>query len=267
MESTQTTTTKTETSRSPAVSALAVVGFIALILVGMGLAVYAARYIPMALSGMGEAAVSLSRVFTSDDEGSIEVIDQPETPSNPGVVVTIPIGPATPTETAPSPTPAAPAPTPTYPTYVPTPTYGTQVPVIVPIQGQTGAGYGQPDLTVEIMAVGYVTRDGSSSTFRESSRVPRGDQGAVKFRLSNRGTNSSDRYEYEVKVKNDDNRTDTATGRAPSLGAGQSVITYAFFDARTSGDADIDIEVDSGNDVRESNERNNTDSADTTVRD
>lgn len=258
MESTQTTTTKTETGRSPAVSALAVVGFIALILVGMGLAVYAARYIPLALSGMGEAAVSLSRVFTSD-EGSIEVIDQPATPSNPGVVVTIPIGPATPTEPT---TPAAPAAT---PTYAPTPTYGT--PVIVPIQGQAPVGYGQPDLTVEILAVGYVTRDGASSTFREASRIPKGEQGAVKFRLSNRGTNSTDRYEYEVKVKNDDNRTDTATGRAPSLSAGQSVITYAFFDARTSGDVDIDIEVDSGNDVRESNERNNTDSTDITARD
>jgi hypothetical protein len=269
MESTHTTSTTTK--RSPAVSALAIVGFIALILLGMLLAIYVVRFIPAALSGMGEAAVSLSRVFSPDD-GQVEVIDQPATPSDPGVVVTIPIGPETPTEPAPAaPTTPAPSPVayqPAAPAYVPPTYYGTQPPVIVPIQGQAQAsGYGSPDLSVEIMEVGYVTRDGSASTFRESSRVPRGEQGAVKFRISNRGTNESGRYEYEVKVKNDDNRTDTATGRAPSLAAGQSVITYAFFDARTSGDADIDIEVDSDNDVRESNERNNTDSDDVSVRD
>jgi hypothetical protein len=266
MESTHTTTTTTK--RSPAVSALAIVGFIALILLGMLLAIYAVRFIPAALSGIGEAAVSLSRVFTPDD-GQVEVIEQPATPSDPGVVVTIPIGPETPTEPAPA-APTTPAPAayqPSAPTYVPPTGYGAQPPVIIPIQGQAQTGYGSPDLTVEIMAIGYVTRDGSASTFRESSRVPRGEQGAVKFRLSNRGTNASDRYEYEVKVKNDDNRTDTATGRAPSLAAGQSVITYAYFDARTSGEAEIDIEVDSGNDVRESNERNNTDSDDISVRD
>ena len=266
MESTHTTTTTTK--RSPAVSALAIVGFIALILLGMLLAIYAVRFIPAALSGIGEAAVSLSRVFTPDD-GQVEVIDQPATPSDPGVVVTIPIGPETPTEPAPA-TPTTPAPAayqPPAPSYVPPTGYGTQPPIIIPIQGPAQTGYGSPDLTVEILAVGYVTRDGAASTFRESSRVPRGEQGAVKFRLSNRGTNASDRFEYEVKVENDDNRTDTATGRAPSLAAGQSVITYAFFDARTSGEAEIDIEVDSDNDVRESNERNNTDSDDISVRD
>jgi len=265
METTH-TTTEVKKSRSPAVSALAIVGFMALIVLGILLAIYAVRYLPNALSGLGEAAVSLSNAFDSDNDGEVEVIDQPATPSTPGVVLTIPIATSTPAapEASPS-TPTTPqAPSYPQPTYTP-PVYNPRPPVIVPVQPSTG--YGSPDLTVEILAVGYVTRDGDANTFRESSRVPRGEQGAVRFRLANRGTNMSDRYQYEVKVKNDDGRTDTATGRAPSLGASQSVVTYAFFDANTSGDADIDIEVDSGNDVRESNERNNTDSEEVSVRD
>ena len=149
----------------------------------------------------------------------------------------------------------------------PAPTYTVSQPVIVPIQGQQATGYGSPDLTVEIIAIGYVTRDGDGDPFRESSRVPKGEQGAVKFRLANRGTNVCSTFEYEVEVRNDDRRTDTATGRAPGLNPGQSVVTYAFFDARVSGDADISIEVDSDDDIRESNERNNSDSADISVRD
>jgi hypothetical protein len=251
--------------RSPAVSALAIVGFIALILLGMALAISAVRYLPAALSGLGEAAVSLSRVFTQDEPGDLEVVDQPATPRDPAVVVTIPLGPEsdTPETPAPAATPSAPAQAPA--AYVPP--AQSYPPVIVPVQGQQPTGYGSPDLTVEIIAVGYVTRDGDGDTFRESSRVPEGEQGAVKFRLANRGTNVCGTFEYEVEVRNDDRRTDTATGRAPGLKPGQSVITYAFFDARASGDADISIEVDSDGDIRESNERNNSDSADISVRD
>ncbi len=254
--------------RSPAVSALAIVGFIALILLGMALAISAVRYIPAALSGLGEAAVSLSRVFTQDEPGDLEVVDQPATPRDPAVVVTIPLGPETPAAQPSAPAAPAQAPAayvPPAPTY---PTYTVSQPVIVPIQGQQQAtGYGSPDLTVEIIAIGYVTRDGDGSTFRESSRVPAGEQGAVKFRLANRGTNVCSTFDYEVEVRNDDRRTDTATGRAPGLNPGQSVVTYAFFDARVDGDADITIEVDSDGDIRESNERNNSDSADISVRD
>ncbi|HYF28819.1 MAG TPA: CARDB domain-containing protein [Candidatus Paceibacterota bacterium] len=274
METHETTTTKT-TSRSPAVTAFAVVGVIALILLGIGLAVYAVRYLPEAMSGLGEAAVSLSRNFSGDD-ADVEVIDQPATPRDPGVVVTIPIGEETPAPGA-SPAPAATPSAPAAPAYTapaasapapfnPTFPQLSQTPTTRPVAQAPAAGFGSPDLTVEILAVGYVTRDGASSTFREASRVPRGEQGAVRFRLSNRGTNESGRYEYEVRVRNEDNRTDTASGRAPSLGAGQSVISYAYFDARRSGDAEIDIEIDSGGDVRESNERNNTDSDDVEVR-
>ena len=264
METTEKTTIETKTGRSPATSALALVCVIALILLGMALAVYAVRFLPSAMSGLGEAAVSLSRVFTPGNEGDVEVIDQPATPREPGLVVTIPIGePTAPASDAPA-TPTTPA-----PTYVP-PTYTVPTrPVVVPVPSTGGAstGYGSPDLRVEILEVGYVTRDGDSSTFRASSRVPRGEQGAVRFRLANIGTNSCGAYEYEVTVKNDDNRTDTATGRAPALGAGQSVVTYAYFDARVSGDVEIDIEIDSDDDVRESNERNNTDSEEVSVRD
>lgn len=270
METTHTTTHET-TPRGAVVNALAVIGFIALILLGMGLAIYAARFIPTALSGLGEAAVSLSSIF-GPGGNSIEVVDDGSYPNNSGVVVTLPIGTSTPTDTVPAPTTSAPpsyTPPSTGGSYYVPPTSSTGV-VTLPIGGGTNTiGYsGNPDLVVEILAIGYVTRDRDGSTFRESSRVPRGEQGAVRFRIMNRGTNVSGAFEYEVKVKNDDRRTDTATGKAYSLAPGQAIVPlYAFFDARESGDAEVTITVDSDDDVRESNERNNEDSEDIDVRD
>jgi len=263
METTRTETINVTKTRGPAVNALAVVGFIALILIGMAVAIYAARFVPAALSNIGQAAVSLSNVFTPDArESGIEVV--PTYTNNGGAVVTLPIGTTTTSTTEnPAMTPSTPAytapPGANYTTPLP-PTYRV---VTVPI---SSTYYGDADLSIEILAIGYVTRDNTSSSFRESSRVPEGEQGAVKFRIFNSGTNASGRFEYEASVRNAARRTETATNRAPSLNPGISVITYAYFDARKSGDTDITIEVDTDNDVRESNERNNSDTADIRVR-
>src|SRR3989344_4254713 len=142
METKETMTYETKPTRSPAVSALAIVGFVALILIAILLAIYAVRFLPAAMSGLGEAAVSLSRTFTPGND--VEVIDQPATPREPGLVVTIPINEGTPTAPASPTTPSAPAVvSPTYPTptYVPAPT-GAPVVVQVPQSGSAVAGYG-----------------------------------------------------------------------------------------------------------------------------
>ena len=255
-----TETTKTTPARSPAVSALAVVGFIALILIGMGLAIYAARYMPVAISGLGEAAVSLSNIFTPDGDADIEVVsDQPATPRELGTVVTIPIVDSTPTTPAPTPTYTPPATGGPY--YPPTPTY--TAPIIIPT---TPHYSGLPDLTMEIVAIGYLNRSGDTNSFVEASRVPSNKEGAVKFRIKNQGTNVSGKFEYEGRVENADNKTDTASRTSTSLPPNQAVTSFARFDANKSGDVEITLEVDSGNDVRESNERNNSDSEEISAR-
>ncbi|MES2995095.1 MAG: CARDB domain-containing protein [Patescibacteria group bacterium] len=262
MESTRTHTETIETkpTRSPAVSALAIVGFIALILIGMGLAIYAARFMPAAISGLGEAAVSLSNVFTPDNDADIEVVsDQPATPRELGTVVTIPIVDSTPTTPAATPTHTPPATG--GPQYQPAPIYSA--PVIIP----TTPNYsGLPDLTLEIVAIGYLNRSGDTNSFVAASRVPSDKEGAVKFRIKNQGTNVSGKFEYEVRVENADNKTDTASRTSASLPPNQAVTSFARFDANKSGDVEITLEVDSGEDVRESNERNNSDSEEITAR-
>lgn len=261
----QTTVKHTET-KGPATSALAIVGFIALILLGMALAIYAARLMPAALSGIGQAAVSLSDVFTpGDDEGQVEVVNNaPFTPSeeNTGGVVTLPI--ATSTSQTPAQTPSTPASGPTYTggTYYPTtPTY-----TVVTVPASTNY-YGRADLTATILEIGYLNRSGDTSTFVRASRVPAGKEGAVKFRIQNRGTNVSERTTVEIDVENDDNNQTNERATVQAIPPGRAIDGIASFDANADGDATVRVEIDPRNDVRESNENNNTDRETIDVRD
>lgn len=261
----QTTVHETKT-RGAAVNALAVVGFIALILLGMGLAIYAARFMPTALSGLGEAAVSLSSVFNPDGN-DIEVVADDDYPNNDGTVVTLPIGPSTPDTTNPSTVPSTPSYTPPPatggPLYTPpAPTYGV---ITIPSGGSATNYYGDPDLVIEIIAIGYLRDNGDLDSFVEDDRIPRNKDGAVKFRIANRGTDESGRFEIEIKVKTAGG-TDTDTVTAPSMRPGASVISFGVFDSNRSGNVDITLEADPDDDVDESNERNNEDSEDVTVR-
>jgi hypothetical protein len=65
MEITTTTTTRNP-ARHAAINGLAIVGFIALLVAGIALAIYSARFLPKTASRIGAAAVSLSSVFTHD---------------------------------------------------------------------------------------------------------------------------------------------------------------------------------------------------------
>lgn len=251
MEITTTTTDKSP-NRQAAQNALAVVGFIALILIGIGLAVYAARYIPVAFNRLGTGAVSLSSVFTPAEEADYE--------EEPSVVVTetsVPFEPvATSTEESA---------TPTYPTYdapvATTPvTYGqprtVTVPVTVPPQGP----YGRADLTVEITAVGYCTSDRVSS-FRRDNEVPDGENGGMQFAVRNIGTNTSGSWDFEYDLPTSPALSRTVSNQR-SLGPGDRVdYTLCFTEPRSGSNRTVRIDVDSGRDVSESNENNNSDSA------
>lgn len=246
----ETTTIKTtqSSSRQSAVNALAIVGFIVLIIIGMALAIYAARFVPGAVSRIGSAAVYLSsEVFAPTGEADLEVVPPVETiPFGDDLVV------ATSTENATSTTDG----TPTTPATT-NPRPGTPVTTVVPVQVPASTNYsGLPDLVIENIITGYLSSSNTSS-FRASSRVPDGERGAFKFTVVNRGTNISDRFEFEVKLPT--TRTYTYTSKSQqALRPGERIEYVMGFDQTKEGEnRTITIEVDPDNDIRESNENNN----------
>lgn len=256
---TKTTTTevKDQSNRGAAINALAVVGFIALVFVGIALAIYAARYVPETVARLGAANVYFSSIFGGDEnsDDDLEVV--------PGDSVPFPDdeGPTT-DEEVPSLDEDEPAPaTPTKPT-TPRPTTPTviQVPVTVPV-----TPYGDPDLSVRLLATGYL-RTADTDSFVRDNEVPEGERPAVKFRVTNTGTNHSGAWEFEAKLPTTSSYT-FKSRRQASLAPGQYVDFTLGFDRPKDGEQTIKITIDSGDDVDESNERNNTLSIDIEVED
>jgi hypothetical protein len=251
----ETTTITTETSPSPkriAVNALAIVGFIVLIGIGMMLAVYAATFVPTAVTRLGSAAVYLSSVFVpAEKPATLEVIE-------PGT--TVPFGEApivagatTTQEVAPTPVsaPAAIAPV-AGPAKTTVYTVGT-VPKPTPVLT------GLPDLTVTIVATGYLTSS-DTSTFVKSDTVPDDMRGAVKFTITNNGTNASGRFDFDATLPTSRSYTFTSDYQ-DSLLPGEHIDYVLGFDRTRSGsNRVIEITVDENNRVKESNESNNSDS-------
>lgn len=251
----ETTTITTETSsgtKRVAVNALAIVGFIVLIGIGMMLAVYAATFVPAAVTRLGSAAVYLSSVFVpAEKPATLEVVEPgttvpfPEAP----VVAEATTTPAVATTPATAPAAIAPSAGPTKTTVYPVGTGTKPTPVLT----------GLSDLTVEIVATGYLTSS-DTSTFIKSDTVPDDRRGAVKFTITNKGTNASGRFDFDATLPT--TRTYTFTSdKQDSLLPGEHIDYVLGFDrARSGDDRVISISVDADNDVKESNESNNSDS-------
>lgn len=246
METTTIKTTRTETRRA-AVNGLAIVGFVVLVLLGMALAIYAARFVPVAISNVGSAAVYLSsQIFPSGEETDLVIVPpteiefpapSPEPAATSTATTSVPANPGTPTA---NPQPGAPT------TVV--------VPVVVPASTNY---YGLPDLVIESVQTGYLTSSNTSS-FRSSNSVPRGERGAVKFAVVNRGTNSAGTFRFEAELPTSPSYTYRSSNQQ-SLRPGERIEYVLGFDSPRTGDnRTITIELDPRNDVRESNESNNT---------
>jgi hypothetical protein len=223
------------------IGALAVVGFITLFVVGIGLAIYGARLAPGLMSRINGAAVSLTSIFRSADEATLNVV-------GPSFFNVEDQEPTTASSTATSTGPAAPATGGT----VPGPTYQE---ILIPIEP-----YGEADLIVRITDTGYL-RSRDTDSFVSSNEVPDDRRGAVRFTVTNIGTNVSGRWDAEVKLPTSPSLTyDMPTQR--SLNPGDAIDFVLGFDRPRSGDNRvITVSVDTGRDVRESNEDNNSDSA------
>ena len=222
-------------TKKAAVNGFAIVGFAGLLVLGIVLAVYAARYVPETLERLAGA------VYLSPSEEPVD-----ETPETPAVV--------TPEEEEEPATPSTPwQPTPTTPT-TGTPIYYRQVPVTVPMTGR-------PNLEVDVLAVGYL-RTSSATSFREDNEVPDGERPAIRFRVTNTGTNQSGFYDIEVEYPAEGSRdTYTIRVRESLMPKGTKDFTFGFDDPETGSNKRFTVTVDPDDDVDETSERDNDDSA------
>ncbi len=211
----------TTSPRREAVHGLAIVGFIALVALGMWLAVYSTQFVPSVAGRMGAAAVYLGSVFTPADEPSLSVIDTAST--------TIPFGDATSTLSA----------------YVPAlietpvktvvPTAGSQTTSVTELSGTSKPVMlsGLPDLQVAIREIGYLATT-SASSFVASSTVPVSSRPAVSFTIKNVGTNASGPWRFSASIP-----TQTAyiyqSPAQQTLAPGDSIDYTLGFDQAISG--------------------------------
>lgn len=233
--------------RRVAINALALVGFVVLIIIGMTLAIYAASFVPKAVTRLNSAAVYLSSIFVSADKPGLQVVTPgTEVPfgETPGAGIS--------TTTAATSTPATPA-----KPVATTPTQGTQTTTVYPTGGTaTPTLYGLSDLSVTIVSTGYLTTNDTAS-FVASKTVPDGLRGAVKFSVKNIGTNTSGRFTFKAVLPTSSTYTFNS-GLQDALLPGEHIDYVLGFDrARTGEDREIAITVDATHEIVESNENNN----------
>ncbi len=232
-----------------AVNGLAVVGFIALAAAGVWLAIYSTRFVPTAVNRIGSAAVYLSSIFTSPKGASLSVV-----PPLSSLSAT-----STPTSTSTQTTSATQKPTqknwtPGTPVAI---TNGATSTPIVPHY------YGLPDLAVELEAVGYIGTDGNIVA---TTTIPANTQIAVKFRVTNIGTNPSGTWSMNIAIPSAGTFASQTFNSLGSLVPSQPSEYIARFDNIPAGaNQAIVITIDPNHQLTESSTANNVVSTNVTV--
>lgn len=248
MEITTFSTKTTSPTRQVAVNALAIVGFIVLIILGMALAIYAATFVPKAANRLGAAAVYLSQVFVpADKPAGIEVVTPGDTvpfEGTPGAGIAT----STATTTTPSTGGVATTPSAGTPDYHVYPTGGTATPATL---------YGLSDLTVAVVSTGYLT-SADTASFVPSATVPSGMRGAVKFVVTNKGTNTTGTFDFKATLPSTSSGYTFTSDNQTALLPGEHIDYVLGFDrARVGEDREISVTVDPSNSIKESLENNN----------
>lgn len=248
-------------TRETTVNGLAVVGFVALVVLGMWLAVASTRFVPPIVNRIGAAAVYLGSIFTPAEGPSLSVV--------PTASTTIPFGTEATSTTSTEATTTAATSTvtlPTSPTKPVKPTAGQETSSTVQIGGSTGTPtlYGYPDLVVNILSVGYLA-SASADTFVASSTVPSGSRPAVKFSIKNVGTNVAAPWRFSASIP-----AQTAyVYQSPSqqaLNPGDSIeYTLGFDQANKGTDQMISVTANFDNSITESTTNNNSASTKITI--
>lgn len=243
MQMTMTNTPNPSPARRATINALAIIGFVVLIIIGMALAIYAASFVPKAVTRLNSAAVYLSSVFVPANDAGLEVV-------TPGTKVPFGEAPGAGIATTTATTTATATPV--------TPTRGTETTVVYPTGGTTAPVLsGLSDLTIVNVITGYLTTNNTGS-FVASRIVPDGLRGAVKFTVVNTGTNLTGRFAFKAVLPTTSAYTFNSDSQ-DSLLPGERIDYVLGFDrARTGEGREITITVDPDNRIVESNETNNT---------
>ena len=229
--------------RQAATNSLAVVGFIALLGLGVWGAIYSARYVP---GTVGTAAVYLGSLFNPAPAADVAVV-----PTASSTIISFGTPAATTTPAVATTTPKSATTTPKKPSTPKT----TTVEVVVP--SATVAPYGLADLTVYAGVVGYLTTN-STDSFIPSTTVPSGARPAVKFTVKNIGTNWSGTWRFSASIPTRTSYSYHSASQA-SVGPGDSIDYVLGFDQNVKGDQQpLVISVNDDTVVRESNTTNNT---------
>jgi hypothetical protein len=250
-------TTASNPAKNAAVNALATVGFIVLLIIGITLAIYSARYIPVAVSKL--AGISNN----SNTPNSLNVVSSTSTApyTNDGNAVL--------TQTTTSVVP---------PTTVTTDTTSNTAPVTQPAStpvftntntapsaaSHPRAPYGLSDLAVTIIATGYLASD-STASFTPANIIPPGARPAVEFSIANNGTNVTGPWSFLAQIPSINNNVFNSPVE-PSLNPGDhTVFTLGFNEAIPGPAQTITVAADPNDQIIESNEGNNSASAAVTI--
>jgi hypothetical protein len=240
--------------RRAVINGLAVVGFIALVMAGIWLAVYSTRFVPTVVNRVGSAVVYLGSVFARD-EPALSVVP------NYTASTTISFGQTSSGNEATA-TPEAtvkPVAKPVTRT-VGEVTSGTYQ--IGTTTAQTLSGF--PDLVVNINAIGYLATT-SAESFIASSTVPVGMRPAVKFTIKNVGTNVSGQWRFSASIPTQSSYLYYSTPQQP-LSPGDSIdYTLGFDQANKGSGQTVSISVNFDRAITESSFGNNGASANLTI--
>lgn len=204
--------------RQTAINSFAVVGFVALLALGVWGGIYSARYVP---GTIGTASVYLGSLFAPSEPASISVV-----PTASSTIISF--GTYTPSTVAATTTPST-----TTPPAAVTPKPKPAVTTIVNPTPVVPAPYGLADLTVIVDRVGYLTTN-STDSFVASPTVPDGKRPAVKFTVKNIGTNYSGTWRFNASIPTRNNFTFESDSQQ-SLGPGDSIDYILGFDQAVVG--------------------------------
>jgi hypothetical protein len=233
---------KQDKGQRAAVNGLAMVGFLALILIGITLAIYSARYIPQAVSQLASAGSAFSSKNSSSTPASLSVISGG---------TSIPFSGTSATTT-------------TITSGNSMTTSGTSVPSTIttaPVTPQRAALYGLPDLQTSEVVTGYLA-NGSNDSFVPAHVIPAGARAAVQFTVSNVGTNATGQWGFIAQLPETAGYVFTSPVEENMNPGGHILFTLAFDQVQIApGPQVVTVQADPNNQILESNEGNNSASA------
>ncbi len=238
-------------TKEVAIKIFAVIGFIAVLGMGFWLSASLTNFSYLA-GNIGSATAYLGSIFTGEDGEIVATITPTE------LVEETPIK-----ENAVATTSSPSVVTPVKPQVKPGPVYefvgaSTSSPQVIL--------YGLPDLFVTIKAVGYLATSTSLESFVASSTVPFGKFPAVRFTITNQGTNVSGEWRLSASIPTQ-NAYIFSSPLQKSLTSGEETGEYIlYFDQATAGtNKMISITANSDSAFAETTRDNNSASANITI--